>query len=91
MTNTTIDSAPANDVIAGDGPPCIWCKTPGTNHKHFAVLCRDLDGKLLGRLDNEGGATNRKLFALVLSEARATKIADKINADGEFTAKVIPF
>lgn len=71
---------------------CGWnCGDETEGHKHYAVVCRDKSGKLLGRLTPEGTATNRKLFASILSKARAEEIAAKINADGEFAAKVVLF
>lgn len=75
---------------------CPWrCGDDEPAHKHYAVLVRE-NGKLLGRLTPEGGATSRNIFAMILSKARATEIAGEINAgtnteiDG-LTAKVIPF
>lgn len=56
----------------------------------FAVLVRE-DGKLLGRLTPDGYAVNRKIFAGMFTKERADMIAEEINADGTFTAKVIPF
>lgn len=71
---------------------CGWnCGDDSEGHKHYAVVCREKSGKLLGRLTPEGTATQRKLFASILSKARAQEIADEINAGGEFTAKVVLF
>lgn len=58
---------------------------------YWAVLCRDLDGKLLGRLTPEGTATNRNIFAAMFDKPEAIRIASNINAAGNFTARVIPF
>ena len=57
----------------------------------YAVLCRDLNGKLLGRLTPDGGAVNRKLFAAMFTKEQAEEIAKEINDAGEFTAKAIKF
>lgn len=75
---------------------CGWrCGDTTENHKHYAVLVRDLDkGKLLGRLSSDGSVTNRNIFAVVLSKARATEIAEEISNSTEFgnlSAKAILF
>lgn len=70
---------------------CFWCKDENPEHIHYAVLCRDKDGKLLGRLGSDGYAVKRNIFALILGKARAEEIAAEINEAGEFTAKAIKF
>lgn len=71
---------------------CGWrCGDPAPEHKHFTVIVRDESNKLLGRVTPDGYATNRKLFAAVLSKARAEEIASEINAGGTFTAIVRDF
>lgn len=57
----------------------------------FAVLVRDLNGKLLGRLTPDGYVTKRNIFAVMLHKEKAEEIAAEINEAGEFTAKVIRF
>ena len=73
---------------------CGWrCGDTKHNHKHFTVIVRE-KGKLLGRLTPEGGTTNRRIYAAVLSEARAKQIASEINSDPPFpgvTATAKPF
>ena len=71
--------------------PCAWkCGDDAPDHKHFAVSVRE-NSKLLGRLTPQGGTTTRNIYAVILSNARATQIAKEINEAGEFQAKVIPF
>lgn len=74
--------------------PCGWrCGDDAPDHKHYAVLARE-NGRLLGRLTPQGATTNRRLFAAVLSKARAEEIARAITADDTLpgvTAKAIPF
>lgn len=70
---------------------CGWrCgdETPG--HDHYTVIVRE-NGKLLGRLCPDGTATNRKVFASILSRATADRIAGEINEAGNFQAKVARF
>lgn len=69
---------------------CGWCEDQEEGHTHYAVLVRE-NGKLLGRLTPEGGATNRNIFAAILSKARAEEVAKDINAEGQFEAKAIKF
>ena len=73
---------------------CGWrCGDTKHNHKHFTVIVRE-KGALLGRLTPEGYTTNRRIYAAVLSEARAEQIASEINSDPPFpgvTATVKPF
>lgn len=70
---------------------CHWkCGDDAPDHKHFAISVRE-NGKLLGRLTPDGGATKRNMFACIFSKARAEKIAQEINDEGAFSAKVIPF
>lgn len=74
---------------------CGWnCGDPTADHKHFAVLVRR-DGKLLGRLARNGTTTNRNLFAVIYSKAKASEIAGQINGGhglvSGLSAKVIPF
>lgn len=60
--------------------------------KHYAIIVRDAKtGKLLGRLCPDGTATNRVIFAAMLSKNQAEEIAADINAGNEFTAKVRKF
>lgn len=66
-------------------------KLPPMPENPYAVLCRDLNGKLLGRLTPDGCATNRNLFAAMFTKDQAQEIAEEINSDGSFTAKVIKF
>ena len=73
--------------------PCAWCGDTTPCHKHYSVLIRE-NGKLLGRLTPDGYAVNRKLFASVFGKARATEVAEEINAQPPYpgiTAHVIPF
>ena len=73
--------------------PCAWCGDTTPGHKHYPVLIRE-NGKLLGRLTPDGYAVNRKLFASVFGKARATEVAEEINAQPPYpgiTARVIPF
>ena len=70
---------------------CGWrCgdETPG--HKHYTVLCYE-GGKLLGGLTPQGGANRLKVHRAILGRERAERIAEEINAAGEFAAKVAPF
>lgn len=73
---------------------CGWrCGDTKHNHKHFTVIVRE-NGKLLGRLTPEGYTTNRRIYAAVLSKARAEQITSEINSDPPFpgvTATVKPF
>ncbi|MBF6213148.1 hypothetical protein IU469_30870 [Nocardia puris] len=71
---------------------CPWrCGQTAEGHRHYAVLCRDLDGRLLGRLTPDGSATTRNVHAAILSKDTATRIARNITAMGAFTARAIPF
>ena len=56
----------------------------------YAVLIRE-NGKLLGRLTPEGTATNRNIFAAMLTKEQADEIVEEINSAGTFTAKTIKF
>lgn len=88
---TTRDCPEHHDYVEQGWEPCGWrCGDHSTGHSHYAVLIRE-GGKLLGRLTPDGTATNRKIFAAVMSYDRATTIAQGINWGGVFTAKVIPF
>lgn len=88
---TTRDCAEHHDYVEQGWKPCFWgCGDHSTGHKHYSVLVRE-GGKLLGRLTPKGTATNRKIYAAVMSYGRATQIAHEINEGGVFTAKVIPF
>ena len=73
---------------------CGWsCGDSEPEHKHFTVIVRE-NGTLLGRLTPEGYTTNRRIYAAVLSKARAEQIASEINSDPPFpgvTATVKPF
>ena len=73
---------------------CGWrCGDTEPEHKHFTVIARE-NGKLLGRLTPDGYTTNRRIYAAVLSKARAEQIASEINSDPPFpgvTATVKPF
>ena len=65
-----------------------------TEHKRqwYAIVCRDAKtNQLLGRLTPEGHITNRNIYAMMLPKKRAEEIAEEINQDGEFIAKVIKF
>lgn len=65
-----------------------------TEHKQqwYAIVCRDAKtNQLLGRLTPEGHTTNRNIYAMMLPKQRAEEIAEEINQDGEFIAKVIKF
>lgn len=80
-----------HDYVEQGWKPCFWgCGDHSTGHKHYSVLVRE-DGRLLGRLTPDGTATNRKIYAAVMSYGRAMLIAHEINEGGVFTAKVIPF
>lgn len=71
---------------------CGWrCGDEAPDHKHYAVLVRELNGKLLGRLTPDGTATNRNIYASVFSKARAEDISQQINAAGDFKAKAVKF
>ena len=60
--------------------------------QHYTVIVRDAkNGKLLGRLCPDGTATNRVIYAAMLSKNQAEEIAADINAGGEFTATVRKF
>lgn len=59
--------------------------------KYYAVLCRDLDGKLQGRLTPDGYGTNRNIQAAMFTKEKAEEIAKEINDAGDFTAKAIKF
>lgn len=70
---------------------CFWrCGDDTVGHRHYAVVVRE-NGKLLGRLCPDGTATNRKLYAAILSRSRAEQVAEEINQAGEFSAHAIPF
>ena len=71
---------------------CGWkCGDDTPDHKHYAVVVRELSGKLLGRLTPRGGAAHNKIYASILSKERADYIAADINNQGQFRAHVIPF
>ena len=73
--------------------PCVWCGDTTPDHKHYAVLIRE-NGKLLGRLTPRGGTAHNTIYAAVLSKARATEVAEEINAQPPYpgiTARVIRF
>lgn len=71
--------------------PCFWgCGGERPDHQHYTVIVRE-KGRLLGRLCPDGTATRRKIHAVLLSKARAERIAAEINARGEFTARVATF
>ena len=76
----------------GTGIMCGWnCGDERPGHGHFAVIVRERGGKLIGRLCPDGTATNRRIFAAVLSQARAESIAAEITAGGEFKAHARKF
>ena len=82
MTTTTTTTTPSGRC--GDTAP---------GHKHYSVLIRE-NGKSIGRLGTDGYAVNRKLFAYIFGKARATEVAEKINAQPPYpgiTAHVIRF
>lgn len=81
-----------NDNLSAENKTCSWlCGDPNPGHKHYAVVVRD-SGHLLGRLTSDGSVTNRNLFAVVLSKARAEQIAAEINEQNDdLTAKAILF
>ena len=59
----------------------------------ITVIVRE-KGALLGRLTPEGYTTNRRIYAAVLSKARAEQITSEINANPPFpgvTATFKPF
>lgn len=70
---------------------CGWCDDTTPDHKHYSVLVRQLDGKLLGRLTPSGTTNSLKIYAAVLSRARANKISAEINNAGDYLAKTIEF
>ena len=73
--------------------PCGLCGDAARGHKHYAVLIRE-NGKSIGRLGTDGCAVNRKLFAYIFGKARATEVAEEINAQPPYpgiTAHVIRF
>lgn len=71
---------------------CGWrCGDTTPDHQHYTVIIRDKSGKLVGRLCPDGTATNRVIYAAILSRATADQVAQQINARGEFAAKVAPF
>lgn len=57
----------------------------------YAVLVRDANGKLLGRLAPDGTAVKRNIYAAMLPKDRAERVAAEINEGGEFQAKAIKF
>lgn len=59
--------------------------------KHYAVLVRELDGRLLGRLTPDGTAVKRNIYAAMFTKEQAREIANEINEGGEFRAKAIVF
>lgn len=68
------------------------CGDKTRNHGHYTVIVRERTGKLLGRLTSDGRTTDRKLFAAVMSKARATEVAEDIMArHQDLTATVRPF
>lgn len=69
---------------------CGWCDDPEPGHEHYTVMAYE-NGKFVGRLTPEGGATRKKIFASVLSKERAERIASEINSAGVFTARAAKF
>lgn len=93
---SAMSDAEMYELLGETEPTCGWrCGDPEIGHKHYTVIVRQ-DGKLLGRVAPKGSTTNRKIFASVLSKARAEIIAADIN-DGTtalvpgLTAKVAKF
>lgn len=81
------------------GRECGWCDDPDPEHGHFAVQVFE-DGRSIGRLGANGYVTTKHLHALVLSKAKAEKLADEINnkvgvsedvLEREIAAEVRPF
>ena len=73
--------------------PCGLCGDAARGHKHYAVLIRE-NGKPIGRLTPRGGTARNTIYAAVLSKARATEVAEEINAQPPYpgiTAHVILF
>lgn len=58
---------------------------------HYAVLIREKDGKLLGRLTPDGTAVKRNIYAAMFTKEQADRISKEINEDGVYLAKVIKF
>lgn len=58
---------------------------------HYAVLVREKDGKLLGRLTPDGTAVNRRIFAAMFTKEQADRVSEEINEEGSYQAKVIKF
>lgn len=72
--------------------PCGWeCGDDAPDHQHYAVLVREHDGTLLGRLKPDGNTTRRKTHAAILSRERADTITEEINEAGHFAATTIHF
>lgn len=69
--------------------PCGFCTTVG-EHIHYTVKVYE-NGKFIGRLGSDGTAVTRKIFAVVLSKQKADEIAESINNEGKFTARVDKF
>ena len=72
-----------------EGESC-FCGDQQRGHHHYTVLCYK-DDTCLGRLSSDGYTTRRRIRAVMLNKTRATKIADEINTEGVFTAKVKRF
>ena len=59
--------------------------------KHYSVLIREKDGKLLGRLTPDGTAVKRNIYAAMFTKEQADFISDEINEKGAYLAKAIKF
>lgn len=58
---------------------------------HYAVLVREKDGTLLGRLTPKGYTTKRRIHAAMLTKEQADRVSEEINEEGSFLAKAIKF